>query len=84
MPTGLDFKDWVLVIAGNIFIVIFVVRAIGYYAKKEWGEMIAHIGVAIVLAGFIYATDTSITLLQNIWNLFTGGGSSAADDQGGQ
>lgn len=70
--TGADFKDWVLVIAGNLFIVIFVIRAIGYYAKKEWGEMIAHIAVAIIIAGFVYATDDTVNLLKGIWGLITG------------
>ncbi len=83
--TGADFKDWVLVIAGNIFIVIFVIRAIGYYAKKEWGEMIAHIAVAIVIAGFIYMTDDTMNLLKAVWSLIVGGTSQApAADAGGQ
>ena len=69
--TGADFKDWVLIIAGNVFIVILVIRSVGYYAKKEWGELIGHLLVAVVIAGLIYANDAALALLQNFWKLIT-------------
>lgn len=42
LTTGSDLKTWVLLIAGNVFIIILVIRAITYYAKREWGELIGH------------------------------------------
>ena len=66
---GADFKDWVLIIAGNIFIIILVVRSVGHYAKKEWGELLGHILAAIVVGGLIYANDQSVALLKNAWTL---------------
>lgn len=70
--TGADLKDWVLIIAGNIFIVILVVRSVGYYAKKEWGELIGHFLVAVVIAGLIYANDQTLSMLKGLWALITG------------
>jgi hypothetical protein len=70
--TGTAIKDWVLVIAGNVFIIILVVRSVGYFAKKEWGDFIGHILVAVVIAGLIYATDTAITLFKGLAGLILG------------
>lgn len=71
--TGADFKDWVLILAGNIFIVIFVIRSLGSYAKKEWGDLTVNILAGILIAGLVYANDTTISLLKQLWNLITGG-----------
>jgi hypothetical protein len=70
--TGEDFKNWVLIIAGNVFIVILVVRAVGYFAKREWGELIGHILVAVLIAGFIYSTDTMLSLIKGVVHLIFG------------
>lgn len=70
--TGEDFKNWVLIIAGNVFIVILVVRAVGYFAKREWGELIGHILVAVLIAGFIYSTDTMLSLIKGVVKLIFG------------
>ena len=64
MITGAEFKDAVLVVAGNIFIVILVVRAIGCWTKKEWGELIAHLILAIVIGAMIYATDLFLNVIK--------------------
>lgn len=69
---GADFKDWVLGIAGNIFIVILVVRSVGYFAKKEWGELVGHLIVAVFLVALIWFTDPVINLLKAIWGLISG------------
>lgn len=71
--TGADFKDWVLIVAGNIFTVILVTRMIGYYAKKEWGELVGHLIVAVLIVGFIYFNPVAIGLLKSLWTMFTGG-----------
>jgi len=70
MITGSDLKTAVLVVAGNIFIVILVIRSLGSYAKKEWGELIGQLLIAVVLAGLIYANDTTMTLIKSVWALF--------------
>lgn len=74
MITGADFKDAVLVLAGNIFIVILIVRAIGCWTKKEWGELIAHLVLAVVIAGMIYATDLFINVLKAFATAIFGAG----------
>jgi hypothetical protein len=70
--TGESFKDAILVIAGNIFIVIFIFRTVGAYAKKEWGELITNLLAAILIVGFVYFTDSSINVLKWFWGLITG------------
>lgn len=70
--TGAELKDWILTIAGNVLIIIFVVRSIGYYAKKEWGEFIVHIIVSVILVMFVYFTDNTIKVLQTIGKLVIG------------
>lgn len=71
--TGDAFKDWVIAIIGNVFMIILVVRSVGYYMKREWGELIGHLLVAVVVASIVYFPDQFIGLLQGVWNLFTGG-----------
>lgn len=70
--TGAGLKDWVIIVAGNIFIVLFVVRTLGAFAKKEWGEMIVNVLVGVFVAGLVYSTDSTITILKNLWSLISG------------
>jgi hypothetical protein len=72
MGDGADFKDWVLALAGNIFIVLFIVRSVGAYAKKEWSELTVNILAGVLIAGFVYFTDGTIDVLKQIWTLITG------------
>ncbi|MET9365793.1 hypothetical protein ABZX93_33460 [Streptomyces sp. NPDC006632] len=67
-------KTWVFLIAGNIFLIVLVVRAIGHYAKREWGDLIGHVIAGVVVAGFVFATDTTKGMFIEIWNKVAGGG----------
>jgi hypothetical protein len=73
VPTGADFKDWVLVIAGNIFIAILVLRSIGHYFKREWGELFGHLAAGVLVGGLIYANNETINVLKGFWGLLAGG-----------
>ncbi|MGI5353548.1 hypothetical protein ACQEU8_36050 [Streptomyces sp. CA-250714] len=72
LTSGADLKTWVFLIAGNIFLIVLVVRAIGHYAKREWGDLIGHIIAGVVVAGFVFATDTTKTMFVEIWNKVAG------------
>lgn len=72
MPDGIAIKDAVLVLAGNVFIIIFIVRTVGAFAKKEWGELVVNVVAAIVIIGFVYFTDSSIEVLKSIWSMIFG------------
>lgn len=72
-PDGTAVKDAVLVLAGNIFIIIFIVRCVGSFAKKEWGELVVNFLAGIVIAGLVYFTTESINVLKSAWSLFFGG-----------
>lgn len=71
--TGDAFKDWVIAILGNVFIIVMVVRAVGHYTKREWGELIGNLVMAVVVAAMVYFPDQFINILKGAWNLFTGG-----------
>ena len=72
LTSGAVLKVWVFLIAGNAFLIILAVRAIGHYAKREWGELIGHILAGVVVAGFVFATDTTKNMLVEIWNKVAG------------
>lgn len=72
LPDGASIKDWVLALAGNIFIAIFVVRTIGAFGKKEWGELIINVLAAVLIAGLVYSNEATINLIKNVWNTFIG------------
>lgn len=72
MTTGAEFKDAVLVLAGNLFIVIFIVRMVGSYAKREWGELVTNFLAAIVIAGLIYMNEQFIEVLKKLTSMIFG------------
>jgi uncharacterized membrane protein (DUF2068 family) len=66
------FKTTVLIILGNVFIIILALRALGSWAKKEWGEFATLIVSSIVIAGIIYFPNQAVEFLQWAWNLILG------------
>lgn len=51
---------------GNIFIIVLAVRMLGHYAKREWGEMVASLIGAIIVAFIVYANDAAVALLKRV------------------
>ncbi len=80
MTDGAALRDWVLLVAGNIFMLLLAARAVGHFAKREWGEMIGMGVAAVFVAGFVYFPDQSIGFFQDIWQTFLG--ESGGDDSG--
>ncbi|MEU8580536.1 hypothetical protein [Streptomyces abikoensis] len=72
LTTGAELQSWVLLVAGNIFLIVLAVRAIGHYAKREWGELLGHFVAGVVVAGFVFASDTSKAMLIAVWNKVAG------------
>lgn len=67
------FKDWALLILGNIFIVIMAIRALTAYMKRDWGDFTTNLVVAIVIAYIVYANDSAMALLTRLANMVFGG-----------
>ncbi|MEU7107465.1 TcpD family membrane protein [Streptomyces sp. NPDC046215] len=67
LSNGAELKTWVIAVAGNIFLIVLAVRAIGHYAKREWGELLAHFIAGVVVAGFVYSPDSAKNMLTAIW-----------------
>lgn len=80
MFTGAELKDYVIILAGNIFIVILIVRMISHYAKREWGELLTNFLIAVFIAWIVYSTDTFINFLRWLANTVSGGQSQAATE----
>ena len=78
MFTGADLKAWVIIVVGNLFIVVLVVRMFSHYAKREWGELLTNFLVAVFIAWIVYSTDTFIEFLKWAANKVTGGEAQAA------
>jgi hypothetical protein len=72
LPDGAAFKDYVLVFAGNIFIVIMVVRAIMLYLKREWGGLFGHLAAGVLVFGLVYANNAAIAVMRGFWGLISG------------
>lgn len=70
--TGQPIADWVLAVAGNIFIIILVYNALQFFAQKAWGAMIALFAGAIVVGAFVWANGPTITFLKWIIGQFFG------------
>lgn len=68
-------KDWVIVVVGNVFIIILLFRVIGAWAKREWGELLTNLVMAVVIGFLVYANDAAIALIKQLGNLAFGGGS---------
>ncbi|MGW1072740.1 hypothetical protein [Streptomyces sp. NPDC002537] len=72
LTSGAELKSWVIMIAGNIFLIVLAVRAIGHYAKREWGELLGHFLAGVVVAGFVFESDVTIQMLKDIWTKVAG------------
>lgn len=70
--TGEGLQELVLSILGTFFIIILAARAVGYYAKREWGELITHLVAGVVIAAIIYFPDQVVGLLKSLWSAFAG------------
>lgn len=66
---GVALKDWVLLILGNVLLIIIAVRAVGYFAKREWGELVTHLVAAIIVGAIVYLPDQSINAIKQISGL---------------
>ncbi|MFI1890488.1 TcpD family membrane protein [Streptomyces jumonjinensis] len=72
LTTGSELKDWFLIVAGNVFMVFLVARAIGHFIKKEWGEMITLIIAAAFVGGLVWAPETVQDMLEGLWGKVSG------------
>ncbi|MFH9355156.1 hypothetical protein [Kitasatospora sp. NPDC017646] len=72
LTDGTAFKNWALLICGNLFLAFLAVRMVGQFMKEEWGRLITTIVAAVAVAGFIWFPDTAKTLLGDVWTKVTG------------
>ncbi|WP_129662445.1 hypothetical protein [Rothia uropygialis] len=67
-----DFKDWLLVILGNIFIVILAVRMIGAWMKREYGDMMTNAVLGLIVAYIVYDSDGAVGLMKRLAGMIFG------------
>ncbi|MFD8597720.1 hypothetical protein ACFV1L_22220 [Kitasatospora sp. NPDC059646] len=69
---GSSLKTWVLAIAGNLFLAVLALRAVGHFFKKEWGEMITLCLAAIFVGAIVWFPDGVKTVLTDLWGKVSG------------
>lgn len=72
LTTGSDLKTWILIVAGNLFVAILAIRAIGHFMKKDWGEMITLFVAAVFVGAVIWFPDGVKALLGGVWDKVNG------------
>ncbi|OEJ20884.1 hypothetical protein [Streptomyces subrutilus] len=72
LTTGAELYSWIAIIAGNIFLIVLIVRAVGHYAKREWGELVGHVITGVIVAGFVFATEATKNMFVEIWTKVAG------------
>ena len=72
LTTGSQLKDWILVVAGNLFAAFLAVRALGHFIKKEWGEMVTLVVAAVFVGAIVWAPDTVKAFLTGVWDKVAG------------
>ena len=65
LGTFKDGKAAVLVLAGNLFIALMVLRALGHYAQKQWGELVGFVFASALVGFIVYFPATAIGALQS-------------------
>ncbi|WIE70346.1 hypothetical protein [Curtobacterium sp. MCLR17_054] len=68
----MSFEELILKILGNIFLLVLAIRMFVAYLRKDFGEMVGELVVAVVIVGFIYFTDQTVGILKGIWNATIG------------
>ena len=74
LTTGAELKNWILTVAGNVFVAFLALRATGHFIKKDWGEMVTMAVAAVFVAGIIWFPDEVRSLLSGVWNKVSGSG----------
>jgi hypothetical protein len=72
LTTGAELKDWILVVAGNVFAALLAVRGLGHFLKKEWGEMVTLAVAAVFVGALIWYPDAVKAVLSGVWNKVAG------------
>jgi hypothetical protein len=72
LTTGADLKTWILAIAGNVFVALLVIRGLGAFLKRDYGEMATLFVAGVLLAGLIWFPDGAVALMKAIWQKVVG------------
>ncbi|MFF2548369.1 hypothetical protein ACFVUY_38230 [Kitasatospora sp. NPDC058063] len=72
LTDGSALSKWLIVVAGNAFLVFLIYRMVGQFSKQNWGGMVTTVAAAVIVVGFVYFTDTSVALLGEVWTKVQG------------
>ena len=67
-------KDFAIVVIGNLFIIILLIRVIGSWATRDYTDLFTNLVLAVVIAFLVYANDQAVALLQQLATMAFGGG----------
>lgn len=59
-------RTWVLAIVGTLFVIIFAVRAVLGWARKDWGELIGFFAAGIFVAWVVFFPDDAVNTMKDL------------------
>ncbi|MFD4535583.1 hypothetical protein ACFWNL_35925 [Kitasatospora sp. NPDC058397] len=72
LTDGTAFKNWALLLVGNVFAAWLAIRAVGHFIKKEWGDLIQMVFAALAVGAFVWFPDGVKTVLGDLWTKISG------------
>lgn len=69
LPDGTAAKDWIVTVAENIFIALFIIGAVKAFGKKAWKTMGTLLVMAAITAFVVYRPDDALALLERFSKL---------------
>ncbi|MFD9819071.1 hypothetical protein [Streptomyces violascens] len=72
LTTGAELKDWILIVAGNVFMAFLAIRAIGCFIKDDYGKMITLAVMAVFVGALVWLPDGVKVVLTGVWNKVSG------------
>lgn len=64
LPTGSWIKDWILIIAQNVFVALLAIGAVKAFGKKAWVTFVTLAIAGVITAFFIYFPTEAVELLK--------------------
>lgn len=64
LPTGSWIKDWILIIAQNVFVVLLAIGAVKAFGKKAWVTFVTLAIAGAITAFFVYFPTEAVELLK--------------------
>lgn len=65
-------QNTVVQVVASVIIIVLVVRLVGAYIRRGWGEMVAEVAFVLVIGWFVWFPDSAESALRSITGSITG------------